>query len=83
MAKVKFNTKMEWGNNADEITVSFSFYYTPAYSDPDYPSASSDAEIEDINACDQYGNKIELDEALLAQAKEVCWDHVECLERQS
>ena len=27
--KVQFQTEMEWGNNADEVTVSFTFNYYP------------------------------------------------------
>lgn len=70
MSKLKCGATMEWGNNADEIDVDFTFHY------------SSDPLVEDIHAFNEHGVEIRMTEEMEKEAEAVCLGYTETYEAE-
>ena len=76
--EVQFQTTMEWGNDADDMPVSFTFNYYPGEpASNDCPGAGPG--LDGVTASNEHGTEIEMTREMLIDAERACWNHIESL----
>lgn len=73
-----FQTTMEWGNDADDIPVRFTFNYYPG-EPASHDCPGDDPGLDGVTAFDEHGTEIEMSHEMLLSAEQACWDYIESL----